>query len=511
MNKLNVKDYESFFDTERLKGDMKQRAIRGGMITSATQGTLFVLRLASVMVLARMLIPEHFGLIGMVASLTILIERFQDIGLGDAIIQRKEITHEQVSTLFWVNIGICFFLAILVALSAKVVAWFYNDHRLIWITVAFACNLIFSGSAIQHQALIRRLMRFDYFALIDIFSTAFGFGVGIILAWLGYGYWALVWKQLATSLLVTVLAWSCCPWRPGLPVRNAGIKSMLQFGGNVTGFNMLYYLSRNLDSILIGKFCGAVPVGIYSRAKQLTTIPMAQLIEPTKNVSLPMLSSLQNDPVRYRNSFEKMLSVLCFLCMPLIVYISIYSHPLVYLSLGSQWMDAVPILRLLAISMFAHPILTPLGMVMLSSGHGKRYFFWGLFTSLSIVIGFVVGIRWGVIGVAASWPIATAANLIFSLFFVFKGSPIGMVSTLRNIYRPAIASISMAIVLLLTYEFISSFNLVSQMTISILLGSGIYFFIWMLFPGGYENIVEFASYPLSALKTKRGITPHETT
>lgn len=507
---MEVKKYASFFNTEQLKGDMKQRVIRGGMITSASQGILFLLRLASIMVLARMLIPEHFGLIGMVTALTILIERFQDLGLGDAIVQRKEITHEQVSTLFWVNLGICLFLTILVALSAKVVAWFYGDQRLIWITVAFASNFVFSGLSIQHQALIRRRMRFDHFALIQILSTTFGFVVAIILAWLGYGYWALVWKELARTLLNTVLAWSFCPWRPGLPVRNAGVKPMLQFGGNVTGFNMLYYLSNSLDSILIGKFCGAVPVGLYSRAKQLTTIPVSQLLEPIRYVSLPTLSALQNDPVKYRNYFEKMLAVVSFLYMPLIVYIGIYSHLIVYLALGSQWMDAVPIFRLLAISMFATPIIALLGMIMLSSGQTRRYFFWGLFTSLSTVIAFVVGIRWGMIGVAASWPIATAANLIFSLFFVFKGSPVGMVSTLNNIYRPAIASISMGIALLLTYEFISSFNVALQIALSILLGSGIYFAIWMLFPGGYKKIVEFASYPLSALKRKKRTTLYET-
>ena len=457
--KLKTEKYTSFFDTDQLKGDMKQRAIRGGMITSASQGILFLLRIASTMVLARMLIPEHFGLIGMVTALTVLIERFQDLGLGDAIVQKKEITHEQVSTLFWINLGICFFFTILVALSAKAVAWFYNDQRLIWITVAFASNFVCSGLSIQHQALIRRRMRFDHFALIKIFSTAFGFAVGITLAWLGYGYWALVWKELARSpFLVTVLAWSFCPWRPGLPVRNAGVKSMLKFGGNVTGYNILYYLTNNLDSILLGKFFGAVPVGLYSRAKQLTAIPVTQLLEPMKYVSLPALSALQNDPVKYRNYFEKMLAVLSFLYMPIIVYIGIYSHPIVYIALGSQWMDAVPIFRLLAISVFASPIVVMLGLIMLSSGQTKRYFFWGLFTSLSTVIAFVVGIRWGVIGIAASWSIATAVNLIFSLFFVFKGSPVGMVSTLKSIYRPAIASIVMGIVLLLTYEYLIIFS-----------------------------------------------------
>ncbi len=499
---LSHNKYKSFFSTEQLKGGMKHRAIRGGIVTSVSQGILFLLGMGSVVILARMLIPEHFGLIGMVASLTVLIERFQDIGLGDAIVQKEEITHEQVSTLFWINLCICLFLTLLVVLSAKAVAWFYSDQRLTWITIALASNFVFSGLSIQHQALIRRRMRFDHFSLIKIISTSTGIAVAIIMAWRGYGYWALVWKELARSMINTTLAWSLCPWRPGLPVRGAGVKSFLRFGSNVTGYNMLYYLTNNLDSILIGKFCGAVPVGLYSRARQLTTVPVSQLLEPIRYIALPMLSTFQNEPTTYRNYFEKMLAVLSFVYMPLIVYVGIYSHPIVYLSLGSRWMAAVPIFRILAISMFASPIIALLGLIMLSSGQTKRYFFWGLFTNLSTVIAFIVGIKWGVIGVASSWPVATAVNLLFSLFFVFKDSPVSISMTLDCVYKPAIASIAMGILLLLTYSYLDSLHIVLQIALSLLLGVAVYIAIWVIFPGGYNNLSKFISYPLSALKRK---------
>ena len=472
-----------------------------------SQGFLFLLGIASTVVLARLLVPEHFGLIGMVAALTVLIERFQDIGLGDAIIQRKEITHEQVSTLFWINLSISIICAILVALSARAVAWFYHDQRLIWITIALSANFVCSGLSIQHHTLIRRQMRFKQQASISILSSVFSLIVGITLAWLGYGYWALVWKELARSLISTVLAWSFCSWRPGLPVRNAGIRSLLKFGGNVTGYNMLFYLTNNMDSILLGKFFGAAPVGLYSRARQLTTVPVSQMLEPMKNVSLPALSALQDDPARYSNYFVKMLAVLTSIYMPLIVYVGIYAHPIVYIALGSKWMDAVPIFRLLSISLFVSPIVTMYGMIMLSSGHVKRYFYWGLFTSLSTITGFALGVRWGVLGISASWSVSTAINLIFSLFFVVKGSPVRRVVTLNNIYRPAISSIAMGIVLSLTYPFLSSFHMASQVALSIILGSVIYLGTWMLFPDGYRNIVDIISYPLSVLKSTQPVAP----
>ena len=484
---------------------MKQQAISGGMITSVCQAALFLLGLASTVILARMLTPEHFGLIGMVTALTVIIQRFQDIGLGDAIIQKKEVTQEQVSTLFWITLSICLFFAILVALSAKAVAWFYNDQRLTWITIAFASNFIFSGLSIQHMALIRRRMKFKQQTIIRVFSAAFGLAVGILLAWLGYGYWALVWKELARSFLSTALAWMLCEWRPGLPVRNAGVESMLKFGGNITGYNILFYLSNSFDSILLGKFFGAVPVGLYTRAKQLTAIPVTQLLEPAKNVALPALSAIQEDLETYQRYYLKMMAVISFIYMPLIVYIGIYAYQIVYIALGPKWMDVVPIFRLFAVSLFASPIVAMYGLIMLSSGQGKRYLLWGLFTNLSIIISIVFGIKWGLLGIAASWSVSTIANLIFSLIFVFKSSPVSMSSTLISIYRPTTASIIMGIVLFLTYNFVSSFNLIAQMATSLLLGCVLYLIVWLIFPGGYKNVVEFISYPLSVLKNKKTV------
>ena len=133
---------------------------------------------------------------------------------------------------------------------------------------------------------------------------------------------------------------------------------MLKFGGNVTGYNILYYFFNNLDSILLGKFFGAVPVGLYSRARQLSAIPMTPFLEPMQYVSLTALSALQNEHVKYRNYYEKMLAVLTFLYMPIIVYIGIYSHPIVYIALGSQWIAAVPIFRLLAFSTLCPRLLS---------------------------------------------------------------------------------------------------------------------------------------------------------
>jgi PST family polysaccharide transporter len=461
------------------------------------------LRLISVVILARMLTPEHFGLITMVTALTMFVERFQDLGMGDAIIQRKDITHEQVSTLFWINFLVCISFTIILSSLSGVVAWFYNDKRLIWITIGLSCNFSLAGLAIEHQALIRRQMRFSVFGWNLVLSFAFGFIVAIILAWKGFGYWALVWKEIARNIFYTAGNWLFCSWRPGKPVRNSGTKALLKFGGNVTGFNILNFLSTNLDSILIGRFCGAIPLGLYSRAQQLITIPATQLQFPINYVSLPALSSLQNEPERYKKYYEKMLGILTFLYMPMIVYISICAKPVVLLVLGAKWLSAVPFFRLLAFSVFVIPINQTLGSVMISTGNTKRYFKWGIFIAVCLIISFSIGIHWGPIGVATAYPFATWTILLISLFWVFIGTPLHVSSIFKTIWQPVTASIAMGGTLFFLLPNLAGFN--NVLTIGVTLGCSIviYLIVWTILPGGKNKMSAYLSYPMIALKFKK--------
>ncbi|MCB2167355.1 MAG: lipopolysaccharide biosynthesis protein [Deltaproteobacteria bacterium] len=492
----------SYFDNSHLKYRLKKLSILGGMITSANQGLLFFIRLSSIFILARILTPSDFGLIGMVTSLTVLIERFQDFGLGDAIVQTKNINQEQVSTLFWINIFVCILLSIFVCLSSKAIAWFYAEERLVAITSVLSLNFIFSGLAIQHQALIRRQMRFDLFAIIQTVSILLSVIVAVVLALKGFSYWALVFKELARSIFNFILAWFFCSWRPGKPVRGSGVKSFLKFGYNVTGFNLLHFFSNNFDTVLIGKFIGATSLGLYSRAKQLTTIPVSQLLEPIRYISFPALGTLQNDPEKYKDYFIKMLGIIAFFYMPIIVYMINFPHQIILIALGQQWIDAVPLFTILALSMFFSPIVTLLGLNLLSIGYTRRYLFWGIFNSITISLSFAIGIKWGTVGISIAWPIATTINLFFSLCYVFKNTPLDIKCILQALYRPFIASIATGFILKFMHTFFIQFQLIFCLINSLIFGITTYLLLWLLFPGGYKQIYKYFSYPLSIFKNK---------
>ena len=199
---------EKHLCTDHLLDDLKGRTISGTFITIAAQGIKFLLNLAFIMVLARLLTPKDFGLYAMVTTIMGFLWIFQDIGLSTATVQRQEINHTQVSNLFWVNVGVGSLITLVVAASAPVIAWFYREPRLIGITLVLSTTFLLSSSAVQHIALLNRQMRFGVIAMLDVVSVLGSYLTGVGMALSGYGYWALVFAYLVQVTIRLVLTWS---------------------------------------------------------------------------------------------------------------------------------------------------------------------------------------------------------------------------------------------------------------------------------------------------------------
>src|SRR5690606_33686707 len=236
---------------------------RGGVWAIAAEGIDFFLRLAAVAVLARLLLPEHFGLISMVTAITAVAERFKDAGLSIATVQFREITHAQISTLFWVNLLLGFLIATFIAALSFPIAAFYDDQRLLQITWAIALSFVFGGLTVQHYALLRRTMQFRKIALVQIGASLGSIVLAILVASLGGEYWALVVREVARTAFLLAGTWAAMPWRPGLPRRGSNVRGMLNFGGNLTLSNIVYYVSYSVDQVIIGRVFGAGPLGLY--------------------------------------------------------------------------------------------------------------------------------------------------------------------------------------------------------------------------------------------------------
>src|ERR1700761_2116435 len=195
------------FSTEHLHADLKGRSVRGGMLTLTSQGVQFLMQTASTIILARLLTPADFGLVAMVTAITSLGQAFADLGLSEATIQRPEISHEQVSTLFWINVAIGFGLTALTSAFAPVLAWFYREPRLIHITLLVSLTFLIGGLRVQHDALLRRQMRFSAIAVRDIAAYLLAVPIAVFLAWRGFSYWAIIALPLTLNFVQMLLSW----------------------------------------------------------------------------------------------------------------------------------------------------------------------------------------------------------------------------------------------------------------------------------------------------------------
>ena len=340
--------------------DLREKTIRGGFSKVCAQAGSFVLRLGSLIVLARLLEPKDFGLMGMVTAVIGVLSIFKDFGLSTITVQRTTITDEQLSTLFWINILVGGILGLLTLASAPLLASFYQEPRLAMLTAVLASGFVFNAAGVQHGALLERQMRFGALAIIELISQFAGFAVGIGLALFGYAYWALVGMALAVPAAYSICVWTNASWLPGRPRRRLGIRSMVRFGGTVTLNVFVAYITFNLDKALLGRVSGATALGLYGRAYQLINIPTESLNSAIGGVAFAALSRLQGDHTRLKRYFLKGYALALTLTIPLALSCAVFADDIIRTLLGQKWNDAVIIFRLLSPTILVFAVLKPI-------------------------------------------------------------------------------------------------------------------------------------------------------
>lgn len=468
--------------------DLKARTVRGGALTIGDRGITLILSMLQTIVLARFLTPADFGLVAMVMVFAAFASMFTNLGLSSATIQREQISHEQMSGLFWINVAIgAAILGIFAGLSVPI-ASFYGKPELQPVVLALSLVFLIRGSGSQHGALLRRQMNFGALTLATASGVGAGVCLSILLAFLGARHWSLVAGHLATAAVTTALLWKGTGWRPGWPKRNRQIGELVRFGMHVTGFNFVNYFSRNADNLLIGRIYGADALGIYSRAYSLMMLPLTRIREPLIAAAMPAMSRLQDRPAQFRTYYRKFTSILAMLTMPALALMAVSAPEVIMVLLGPQWTEASEVFRYLAIAAFLQPVASLGGVVLLSSGQARRYFHWGIVNSAVTVLAFLIGIRWGISGVAIGYCVGTYLLLYPGLWFIFRQSPVGLKDFHAAIWRPSIATAAAVSAALLLRQAMSTdsalFSLVSEWTA----GAGVYLSVYLCLPGGWREL-----------------------
>jgi len=436
-------DQERHLRTDHLLvGGLGERTARGAVVTLVSQALKFLISLSGTVILARLLTPEDYGLIGMVAVFIGFIGVFKDFGLSAATVQRAEVSHAQVTNLFWVNLTIGVILALVLAAAAPGLARFYGDSRLTVIADVLAIGFLLGGLTNQHEALLRRQMRFTSLAIVEIVAMLASVCTAVSLAWYGARYWSLVFSQIALGAATTACVWMLSGWRPGLPTRRSGVRSMLIFGGHLTGFSVINYWARNLDNLLIGRVWGASQLGLYSRAYQLLLLPIDQITAPITAVAVPALSRLADSPERYRQAYLRILAKLAMVTMPLMAFLIVTSDWMVRLILGSQWMGVSPIFAWLGLAGLIQPLSSTAGWLLITQDRTREMLQWGTIGCTIIIASICAGLPWGALGVAVSYSLCNVLIVQpFLLWFVSRTGPVRASDVLRAIAPAACASL----------------------------------------------------------------------
>jgi O-antigen/teichoic acid export membrane protein len=468
--------------------DLKEKTIRGGLARLCAQGATSLLRVGALMVLARLLDPKDFGLVGMVTAFTGILQLFRDFGLSSAAIQHPTVTEEQISTLFWINLLLGTLLALVTVAVAPAIAAFYSEPRLFGVTAVLAMGFLFNAAGVQHSALLQRQMRFTALAVISVISLTMAVAIAIGEAKAGYGYWALVAMSVTSPLIATLGFWLTTGWVPGMPHNASAIRSMIRFGSTLTLNGLLAYFAYNAEKVMIGRVWGLDAIGIYGRGYQLVSIPTDNLNSAVGEVAFSALSRLQHDPVRLRSYFVKGFSLVLGMTLPGTIACALFADDLVLVLLGPKWKDAATIVRLLAPTIAIFAIINPLGWLVYSIGLVARCVRIALVFMPVMITGCLIGLPYGPEGVAFAYSAVMTLWLVPHTLWCVHGTAISPRDILLAVSRPLASGILAGALAfgvgMLCSQFASPFTRLFLETGVLLVA----FFVVLLFAAGQKSL-----------------------
>ena len=465
---------------------VRDASVRGAGVGVAAVGSRVLLRVSSLVVLARLLTPADFGVVAMAAPLLTLFTLAADWGLTMATTQRQHIDQEQLSALFWINAGAGLILAALMAALSPLLVLIFNEPRLIGISMVMSLTLVAIGLGAQHEALLRRRLRYGSLHGCGIVASAVGLVVAIVAALGGIGVWSLVWSQVVSQVSRTAMLWMAARWKPTRPSGRVNIGPFLRFGNRLAPANLLFHLSRRFDGVLIGAVAGASELGIYRRAHGMVSEPLEQMIQPMHRIVPASLSRLQDDVHQFSRFYLHGFAMFSLVGWSVIGLAAAEAPAVVNLVLGDQWLAAVPLLRWLAPGVLVSLLgATATDWVLTPRGDVKSLLAVRAVRLGSIIAGVLVGWRLGgVMGVAAGYSAASVVTLVIEMRYATAGTGVRAGDLIAALLRPMVAAAGAATVMVLIAT--------DGSVVTLLLESGLYLVVFLgvhaALPGGWQVI-----------------------
>lgn len=475
-----------------------------GMIWSFIQrsGTM-IISFITTMVLARLLSPDDFGIIGMLLVFTSLADTLVNGGFHSALIQKKHPTDEDYSTVFYWNLIVSIILYLLLFFGAPLIARYYNMPLLIKVLRVQGISVIINSlMIIQNNQLIKKL-EFKKLASINIISSLIGSGTGIIMALLGFGVWSLVAKMIVMSLSSCIILWVTTSWYPGFVFSVKSFKELFNFGFLMLLSYFTETLVYHIQSLVIGRVYTAKDLGYYTQARNLNDIPSMIFPQVVDQVMFPVYSSLQDDKIKVVDTLKKSLKGLAYVNFPLMLLLAVIAEPLFIFLFSDKWLPSVPYFQILCFGGMCFTINSNNTNVIRSLGK-SNYILISTLINRSITLIFIfIGLQYGIKGVAIGYSLSLYCWIIVNMYLTSRITIYKIKDQIKDLLFNYIIAFVVALIVFIISKHITNMHYFLKMLILITIFSGVYLFLTKIFKiEGYNLFLELLKTMPKKIKFK---------
>lgn len=462
--------------------ELKRKAVSGAKWSGVSMVFMSTFHFITLAVLARILSPSDFGLVGMIVVVTGFAQTFSDMGLSNALIHRQHVEEKHLSSLFWMNIvaGIVVFVLILV-FKSKIAVFFHQPVLSKYLVFAALLFLLIPLGQV-FKTLLQKELQFQTLSKIEMGAMITYSISAISMAMAGYGVLSLIFGQIIRSF-TEVFSLVCVyrkKWWPKFYLNIKEIKNYLGFGAFQMGERMVNYLYANIDYIVIGKILGPIALGYYTLAYQLMIFPMSQVNPVVSRVAFPVFSKVQHNHLGLSNGYCKAINFIAMLLFPLLLGMLILAPELIPLIFGPKWESSILVLQILCIVGLFKAIGNPVGPVLLAKGRADWGFYWNVFATVVIAVALLIGVQWGITGAAIS-----ILSVQIPLFLIIQPLVNRLIDMefkkyFEAIRAPLISSLAMTSAIFAFKLIFAGLNFLPLLILGALVGTTTYFIVYYL-------------------------------
>ena len=448
---------------------LKNKTVKGVVWSSVERFSVQGVQFLVMLIIARILTPKDYGLIGMLAIFLAVAQSLIDSGFSQALIRKQDRTEVDNNTVFYFNTVVSIVIYAIFYLSAPVIALFFNEPSLCLILRILGLVIIINGMAVVQRALFTIDINFKVQTKATLIAALLSGVLGIYMAYNGKGVWALVFQQLSNAFLCTTMLWIFSKWRPRLQYSWMSFQIMFNFGSKLMLSGLLNTLYNNIHQLVIGKFFNATSLGFYSRAQQFANLPSSSLTEVLQRVLYPVLCKIQDDKERYREVSRKFLRISVFVIFPIMSILAGISDPLVLLLLGEKWHYSATLLKPLCFAMMLYPVHALNLNAITVIGRSDLFLKLEIIKKIIGIVVLVLSIPFGVIGICYGTLVGSIIGLYVNTYYSGREVGYGLMNQVKDILPILLMSIVIYILSSIVCIIISN-NLWIAIVVSLFVG-----------------------------------------